>query len=484
MVFNSLTFLVFFAIVLFLHQLPLPWTVKKFNLLIASYVFYAAWNPPFVLLLVLSAVVDYYLARWMGRIDRLGGRRLLLAISLAVNLGLLGYFKYGRFLLDQFVWLLNRWGVHFQPAMPNIILPLGISFYTFETISYLMDVYRRRIKPWNSFLDYALFLTFFPHLVAGPIVRAGDFLPQCTTPRKATSAQMGWGLSLLVLGLFEKVILADAILAPVADKVYQKPMEAGFADAWLGTLAFSGQIFFDFAGYSTCAIGTALSLGFALKDNFRFPYGAVGFTDFWQRWHVSLSTWLRDYLYIPLGGNRRGQLRTYANLMTTMLLGGLWHGASWRFVAWGGLHGMYLAVERFLKWLMGDRARPSHWLLQIPLALATFALVCVTWVFFRAESFRHAFALLATMLDPTKLLTWLSRYGQARSLALVSGEDSAWVLSVVALLVVCHWLMRHSTLEDVVARVPWWLRALGLAFLLICLALAPGDDRAFIYFQF
>jgi D-alanyl-lipoteichoic acid acyltransferase DltB (MBOAT superfamily) len=323
MVFNSYIFLIFFAVVWGLHQLPFPWAVKKFNLLVASYVFYAAWSPPFVLLLILSAVVDFFLARWMGRIDAPSGRRLLLGASLAVNLGLLGYFKYGSFLLENFVRAAALLGIHYQPPAGDIILPLGISFYTFETISYLMDVYRRRIKPWGSFLDYALFLTFFPHLVAGPIVRAADFLPQCVTPRRATDRQIGWGLCLLVLGLFEKVVLADGLLAPVVDKVYNATAAAHFGDAWAGTLAFSGQIFFDFAGYTTCAIGVALCFGFVLNDNFHFPYAAVGFSDFWRRWHMSLSGWLRDYLHIPLGGNRKGLARTNVNLMLTMLLGGL-----------------------------------------------------------------------------------------------------------------------------------------------------------------
>jgi D-alanyl-lipoteichoic acid acyltransferase DltB (MBOAT superfamily) len=483
MVFNSLTFLVFFAIVLFLHSLPFPWTVKKINLLLASYLFYAAWNPPFVLLLILSAVVDFFLARWMGRIDRPSGRRALLCVSLLLNLGLLGYFKYGKFVLDNFVWLLSQWHIEFHPAAPNIILPLGISFYTFETISYLMDVYRRRIKPWNSFLDYALFLTFFPHLVAGPIVRAGDFLPQCNTPRRANSAQMGWGLSLLVLGLFEKMILADSMLAPVADKVYGTANLAHFSDAWVGTIAFAGQIFFDFAGYSTCAIGTALCFGFALKDNFRFPYGAVGFSDFWQRWHVSLSTWLRDYLYIPLGGNRQGSLRTYSNLMVTMLLGGLWHGAAWRFVAWGGMHGLLLSVERGLKSIFGGTTWHRHWLAELVLALLTFGFVCLTWVFFRAESFATALTLLWTMLASGFQATTWSRFGHFQP-GLLSSTEIFIVLALMAIVLLWHFLMRHTTLEDVVARLPWWFRALALALLLISLALAPGDDRAFIYFQF
>jgi D-alanyl-lipoteichoic acid acyltransferase DltB (MBOAT superfamily) len=469
-VFNSLTFVVFFALVCFVHYLPLPWKVKKWNLLVASYLFYAAWNPPFVLLLVIAAIVDFHLARLLDRTERPGMRRLVLASSLILNLGILGYFKYGSFLLENFVEMLRLFGVEYRPPHSSIILPLGISFYTFETISYLVDVYRRKFAAWDSFLDYALFLTFFPHLVAGPIVRGRDFLPQCQSPRVANRRQIGWGLSLLALGLFEKVILADAILAPVVDKVYGAAQAARFVDGWVGTLAFSGQIFFDFAGYTTCAIGAALVLGFVLNDNFRFPYAALGFSDFWQRWHISLSSWLRDYLYIPLGGNRKGGHRTNLNLMLTMLLGGLWHGAAWRFVAWGGLHGGYLVAERGLRKLWGDRAFPRVFCL--PAALVTFGLVSITWVFFRASDFHSAFHLLSQMLQPSRLHP------------LVSNQDVLWVLAAIAMLLGCHWLLRNSSLEEFVGKVPWWVRSFGLAFMIVCLVLAPGDDRAFIYFQF
>jgi len=348
MVFNSLTFLVFFCVVLGLHQLPLPWRVKKGNLLAASYLFYAAWNPIFVLLLWTSTIVDWFVAKWIVRTDGRAGKRGILLLSLVVNLGFLGYFKYGTFLLENWAGLLKVFGLTYHPLVSPIVLPVGISFYTFETLSYTLEVYRGQVPPWDSFLDFALFVAFFPHLVAGPIVRAADFLPQCRTPKRVTAPQLGWGLSLLAFGLFEKVVVADALLAPVADQVYSSWEKAGCFDAWIGTLAFSGQIFFDFAGYSLCAIGAALCLGFVLKDNFHLPYAAIGFSDFWRRWHLSLSTWLRDYLYISLGGNRRGEARTYVNLMLTMLIGGLWHGASWRFVVWGGLHGMYLIVERIL----------------------------------------------------------------------------------------------------------------------------------------
>jgi D-alanyl-lipoteichoic acid acyltransferase DltB (MBOAT superfamily) len=473
LVFNSLTFLAFFAVVLIVHQLPLSWTLKKVNLLLASYLFYAAWNPPFVLLLFISACADYFLARKMARLESLIARRSLLAVSLTLNLGLLGFFKYGNFIRGNFAAFAGTIGIHYNPPPLDIILPLGISFYTFETVSYLIDVYRRRIEPWKSFLDYALFLTFFPHLVAGPIVRARDFLPQCAQPRKASATQFEWGTFMMAVGLFEKVLLADAILAPVADRTYTAVQQAGFVDAWVGTLAFAGQIFFDFAGYSTCGIGAALCLGFVLNDNFRYPYAAVGFRDFWQRWHVSLSSWLRDYLYIPLGGNREGAVRTQANLMFTMLVGGLWHGASWRFVAWGALHGLYLVGERGLEWLFGSNGQLLRkGPVQVVLMLVTFVLVCATWVFFRASSFNDAFHLLAMMF----------RLSMGRFL--VSPRDVQWVLLITVILLAGHWIMREWSMEEAIGRLPWWARATVLAVLAFCLMLAPGDTRAFIYFQF
>ncbi len=472
MIFNSLTFLVFFAIVLGLHSLPLSWRTKKFNLLIASYLFYAAWNPPFVILIWVSTLVDWFVAKRMARTVAPGRRRALLIASLATNLGLLSFFKYGKFLMENFVDVLAWLGVGYQPPDLSIVLPVGISFYTFQTLSYTIDVYRGKLKPWPSFLDFALFVTFFPQLVAGPIVRAADFLPQCLRPRRASGQQLGWGLSLLAVGLFEKVVLADAILAPVADRVYNSASQVGFTDAWMGTIAFSGQIFCDFAGYSTCAIGAALCLGFVLPDNFRFPYAAIGFADFWRRWHISLSSWLRDYLYIPLGGNRRGPTRMHVNLMLTMLLGGLWHGASWRFVVWGGLHGIYLIGERVAKRYWGDAAWVGRWYGQIPLALLTYFLVCITWVFFRAADFDAAWTLVSAMFvgAPDNLPTTLFDI------------VSTGVVSVALLL--GHWLLRDSSIEQAAQRMPWWVRSLVLVVILVSLALVQEEDRAFIYFQF
>jgi len=471
MVFNSLTFIVFFACVLALHSLPLPWRVKKFNLLIASYLFYSAWNPPFVILLWVSTVVDWYAAQGLVKARRQAARHAWMLLSVIANLGMLGYFKYGQFLLDSFSALLSSFGVVYQPAHYDIVLPVGISFYTFATMSYTLDVYLRRAAPAQNLLDYALFVTFFPHLVAGPIMRPTELVPQFAEPRRASAQQLRFGLALMTIGLFNKVVLADTFLAKAAERVYDGARLPGALDSWAATLAFSGQIFCDFAGYSTTAIGAALCLGFAMPDNFRFPYAAVGFSDFWRRWHITLSSWLRDYLYIPLGGNRHGVRRTYAALMTTMLLGGLWHGANWTFVAWGGLHGLYLSVERLL------RARFAHYrpgpLAFVALGILTYALVNVTWVFFRAKTFGKAWTVLRGMAGQN-----------ADTRPILSTFNLLTVAVIVGGILITHWLMRSRTLESVVARAPALLVSAVWALMAFAIVIAQGDGSAFIYFQF
>jgi len=467
MLFNSPTFLAFFLVVLAVHYSPLEWTLKKGFLLVASYLFYAAWNPPFVALIWLSTVVDWYAAKWMFASSSPTLRRGLLILSLCTNLGLLGFFKYSGFVLGNFVAVMQLGGVIFTPVDLGVLLPVGISFYTFQTLSYTIDVYRGQLEPADSPLDFALFVTFFPQLVAGPIVRASQFLPQLVEEKRATSAQMGWGFSLFTLGLFEKVVLADSWMAPAADVVYDAAPLAGAMDAWVGTLAFSAQIFFDFAGYSTCAIGIALCLGFALPDNFRCPYAAIGFSDFWSRWHISLSSWLRDYLYIPLGGNRRGRRRTYINLGLTMLLGGLWHGAAWRFVVWGGLHGAYLGIERWL----GKRNLTSG-VPKVPAALLTYVLVLITWVFFRAQSFGDGWFILQAMFG-------------MRSDSLLVGNVNTLLVPLVTLgLLFTHWMLREDSVEGFWSRLPTAMQVLALSAMLIAIVLSPGENRAFIYFQF
>lgn len=473
MLFNSLTFVLFFAIVIALHYAPFSWRVKKFNLLAASYLFYAAWSPPFVILLWISTVVDWHAAKWIHTATSQSRRRLFLLLSLATNLGILGYFKYGGFLLENFTALMNSFGIAYQAPEWSIILPVGISFYTFQTMAYSLDVYLRRAAPAKSLLDFSLFVTFFPQLVAGPIVRPSQLMPQFVEPKRATRPQFYWGLGLITIGLFEKIVLADSFLAPAVDAVFGADKALAPLDAWMGVLAFSGQIFFDFSGYSTIAIGAALCLGFALPNNFRFPYAAIGFSDFWRRWHISLSTWLRDYLYIPLGGNKKGPVRTYINLSITMLLGGLWHGASWTFIIWGALHGLYLATERFLRENIATRDWFDRWPFKVAMALLTYFLVNITWVFFRAQSFTEAQSMLASMFG------------------LVSNGEKVLYLNelipafvVIAGMVLTHWLMRSTTKEAVIAKTPQWLVGAVWGFMLFMLVISQGSDSAFIYFQF
>ncbi|MFT6159747.1 MAG: alginate O-acetyltransferase complex protein AlgI [Myxococcota bacterium] len=473
MIFNSLTFVLFFVLVRGGYSLLPTWRSRKILLLLASYLFYAAWNPPFVLLIVLSTCVDYVLARQIAQSTVQSRRKLLVVASLAVNLGLLSYFKYSTFVLDSFQQSLAVIGVNWSPPMWNVILPVGISFYTFQTLSYTIDVYRGKLEPKESLLDFAVFVTFFPQLVAGPIVRAVDFLPQLAVPRVCTRAQFGWGLALITIGLFDKVVLGDGVMASVVAATYDRWSMVSGSEALIGTMAFTAQIFFDFSGYSTIAIGVALTFGFALPDNFHFPYGARGFSDFWQRWHISLSSWLRDYLYISLGGNRKGANRTNINLMLTMLLGGLWHGAGFRFVVWGALHGSYLLIERVidrrmghLSWYHTTVGRLLGWSL-------TLSATMLAWVFFRANSFEAAFALIVRMV------TWAPG-----SVDVVNPLTSVIVVGVFGATVGWHYVFRNMRVETLVQAVPVPLRVGILAVMLFAVAMAPGNSAAFIYFQF
>ncbi len=494
MIFNSYTFIAFFILILIVHNLPFSWKTKKINLLLASYIFYAAWNPPFIILLWISTLIDYFVGKQLYFEENKAKRKLLLAASLIGNLGMLGYFKYGGFVLENFVNLAAMIGVDFHPAQPNIILPVGISFYTFQTLSYTLDMYRKSSPPEKSLLDFSLFVTFLPQLVAGPIVRPGQLIPQFKEPHSANTQQLMQGLFLLSLGLFMKSVLADTLLASSADAVFAAPMPLSAVDAWLGVLAFSGQIFFDFGGYSTCAIGIALCLGFTLPDNFRYPYAAIGFSDFWRRWHITLSTWLRDYLYIPLGGNRKGEARTYLNLMITMLLGGLWHGAAWTFVVWGALHGTYLCLEKLIKERFVSTPKPPEPLAETPvvvqasiaptvfrgnsfnnfiLAMFTFFLVNVTWVFFRATDFSTAWRLLTSMFGQTD-----------KGAALLPTIDMIKVTTVVTLMVIAHWLMRNTSVLVVAQKMKWWLISIVWSLMIIGLIVSQKSGDSFIYFQF
>lgn len=474
MLFNSLTFIVFFAIVLAAYWNMRSWEARKNLLLVASYLFYGAWNPPFAALLFATTALDFYLGRKMGKVKDPRERRVWLVISVAVNLSMLGFFKYGNFLLENFQWVLAHGGIQYKPPHLDVFLPIGISFYTFHSLSYTLDIYRGVMRPTRSLRDFALAVSFFPQLVAGPIVRAGDFLPQLEAPPKPQKGRFLWGLLLMTLGLFEKVVLADTLLAGSADRVfgYGGPLVA--LDSWMGVMAFAGQIFFDFAGYSTCAIGAALCLGFHLKDNFRFPYAAIGFSDFWRRWHISLSTFLRDYLYIPLGGNRLGAARAMINLIIVMFIGGLWHGAAWTFVVWGLLHGSYLALERLVKaFVQKDAAWANNLSVKLLIGLTTYIAVLVAWVYFRASDFNIASRLIGGMFGrhPT---------GDA----ILSTREILQVAIVTFFLLIAHWSLRDISIETAIQRLPRWVVTTAW-FLMVCaIILTQGSSNAFIYFQF
>jgi alginate O-acetyltransferase complex protein AlgI len=473
LLFNSLIFVVFFAAVLSGYWSLRSWETRKNLLLVASYLFYGAWNPPFALLLFATTALDFYLGSRIAAAKGGSARKAWMIASVTSNLSMLGFFKYGNFALENTRWLLAQLGVAYNPPHLGIFLPIGISFYTFHSLSYTLDVYRGVCAPTRSLRDFALAVSFFPQLVAGPIVRAADFLPQLAVAPKLRPNQFSWGLLLMTLGMFEKIVLADTLLAGSADAVFGYPGPLKALDAWTGVLAFSGQIFFDFAGYSTCAIGAALCLGFHLKDNFRFPYAAVGFSDFWRRWHISLSTFLRDFLYIPLGGNRRGPARAALNLVIVMFIGGLWHGAAWTFVVWGLIHGAFLMLERIFKAVTGDAVFSHTLVRRLLLGLGTYAVVCFAWVFFRASTFSGAAKLLRSMVGA-------AHNGDA----ILATREILQVGAVIAALLLAHWTLRATDLETTVARIPRVLVATVWTLMLSAIILTQGSGNAFIYFQF
>lgn len=462
--FVSQQFLGFFAIT-FAGYWMLPWhRARMVWLLVASAVFYMSWNPLLIALILFSASVDYLAAIALTKTENHRLRKALLVGSISVNLCLLGFFKYAGFLVHNAWSFCNLVGLDFDQPVFKIALPLGISFYTFETISYVVDVYRRRIQPERNLLDYALFILFFPHLIAGPIVRPGDFLPQTRLAKRWSWNRLQLGVRLFLLGLFKKAVLADN-LGAVADPVFANPAGYGTFETWLAVLAYTFQIYGDFSGYSDMAIGIAHLFGFKLHANFDMPYLSANIAEFWRRWHISLSSWLRDYLYIPLGGSRHGALATYRNLILTMLLGGLWHGASWTFVAWGLYHGVLLALHRLV---VGDRK-----LLPRPVGIPlTFLAVAIGWVFFRAQTFPDAALVLTHLVQPI-------------AGAALRPELVGMAIACLVLMLIGHLLGRLGWDATWDRRLPEPLvgATLALALLLILLFI-PEDGKAFIYFQF
>ncbi len=388
MAFTSFVFIAFFVLVYGSYWL-LRNRLRYQNvlLLVASYVFYGYWDWRFCSLLMISTVCDFYIAKWMHASDSDKYRRRLVTGSLLINLGFLGFFKYFNFFADSFAVMLETAGLHVDEVTLNIVLPVGISFYTFQTLSYTIDVYRRQMKPVTSLLDFGVYVAFFPQLVAGPIERAAHLLPQVCKPRQFDINQINAGMYLVLWGYFKKLVVADNA-AVIANEVFNNYESYQGLDLWLGTIAFAVQIYGDFSAYSDIARGLSKMMGFDLMLNFRLPYFATSPSDFWRRWHISLSSWLRDYLYIPLGGNRGSAFATQRNLFLTMLLGGLWHGAAWNFVLWGAYHGGILAAYRVFD-KVGD-SRPCHnaidWTRYIGRIAFMFVLTLIGWVLFRCHS--------------------------------------------------------------------------------------------------
>lgn len=471
MLFNSFIFVVFLAVVLPLYYaLAHKWQNRM--LLAASYVFYGAWDWRFAFLLAGSTIVDYFIARALDRTSDQRRRKLLIILSIGVGLGVLGFFKYFNFFVGSLNGLLACLGLGRMSWAVQVILPVGISFYTFQSMSYTIDVYRRKLKATDSLVDFALYVSYFPQLVAGPIERATNLLPRITAKRTVTPEHLATGAQLVLMGYLKKIAIADAV-APYVETIFSNPAACSSVKLLFGVYLFAIQIYCDFSGYSDIARGVSRWFGIELMVNFRQPYLSADIVEFWRRWHISLSTWLRDYLYIPLGGNRHGRLSTYRNLMATMLLGGLWHGASWTFVVWGGLHGLYLAVSKMLG------IRPMEGQIRGPRQLAsfglrvllTFHLVCLGWIFFRAGSLQQAWLFLAGLAEATTAV-------EMRLVAVV-----LFYMSLTLLIDLPCWVRNEEV--PVTGRARWYVRGLAHAAAVILISFVGASGAApFIYFQF
>jgi alginate O-acetyltransferase complex protein AlgI len=458
--FPTVTFAVFFMIVL-----PVSWALMPHQrawriwILLASYVFYAWWDWHFIPLLFASTIVNHVLAVAIYRAQSVVARKSFLALAVAFDLGLLGYFKYANFFLS------TTDNVVGTSWIANVVLPVGISFYTFMAISYVMDTYRGELVP-ASLARFAVFQAFFPHLVAGPIVRASELLPQLEEQRDPRKVDVSRAFFLIISGLFLKVVIANHLATNIVDDVFAAPNRHSSLEVLVAIYGYAVQIFADFCGYTNIAIGIALLLGFQFPQNFNSPYTAVSLQDFWRRWHMTLSRWLRDYLYIPLGGNRKGRLLTYRNLMLTMLLGGLWHGAAWTFVVWGGIHGLGLSIERATGWRPTSEA--AKWFGRI----LTFHVVCLGWIFFRADSFGSAGDVIARLFT-----AW--------------GQPSPLVTTSVVLAILVGILGQYVRPGAIGAALRGFQRlpvlaqatAFGVALMLIN-TLGPEGVAPFIYFRF
>ncbi|MFP5352896.1 MAG: MBOAT family O-acyltransferase [Actinomycetota bacterium] len=471
MLFNSITYAIFLPVVLGLYW-ALRHRQQNVLLLIASYIFYGAWDYRFLALIWISTLIDFIVGILLGRTDDEAQRKRMFLISVAANLTILGFFKYFGFFVDSFVSLVGNFGLRPNVALFEILLPVGISFYTFQSLSYGFDVYRRRMEPTKSLLNFATFVAYFPQLVAGPIERAAALLPQIERERTRPSAeQFRSGLFMILMGLFKKVAIADAV-APIANDAFGNAGEVSSATLVLGVLAFSLQIYGDFSGYSDIARGSSRLFGIELMRNFEQPYLSRSITEFWRTWHISLSSWLHDYLYVPLGGNKGGKWLTYRNLMLTMLLGGLWHGANWTFVVWGGMHGLLLALHRAIGGYVPRGRPPVPRLRDVPAVLTTFISVALLWIFFRADSLTDAWNYFGG------LLAW--RPGPA-------DVDSVMVIAFSVFWVLVIDVSQRITADHAVIARRWHPIPRGMAYAVMFLAVvmwSGGAAQQFIYFQF
>ncbi len=494
MLFNSFEFLLFFPVVAALFFAS-PARFRQAILLVASYYFYMCWKPEYVVLIVASTLIDYFASRRMAALPDRPQRRKYLGLSLVSNLGLLFAFKYFNFFNESARVVLNHFNIFYDVPAFDVLLPVGISFYTFQTLSYTIDVYRGELKHEKSLLTFALYVSFFPQLVAGPIERAVRLLPQFHQPVTFDYERLVSGSRLMVWGFFKKVVVADR-LAVYVDAIYNNPGDHSGLTIVAATYFFAFQIYCDFSGYSDIAIGTARILGFDLMTNFRRPYLATSISDFWRRWHISLSTWFRDYVYIPLGGNRVSTPRRYANLLITFVVSGLWHGANWTFIVWGGLHGIYLAIavlsgglrERIAVSLGVADHKRLRWLWQ---AVITFHLALIAWVFFRANSmgdaaliFERASVGLGTHLHALLTLDARLLYQDLVSAAGVTPFEFAASVALIAFVWLREWAEERGWphLEGrrgQVMRLAW-----NDALIIVTVLFGAYGQRQFIYFQF
>jgi alginate O-acetyltransferase complex protein AlgI len=475
MLFCSQHFLLFFLAVFTVYWL-LPWKRSRvYLLLIASFIFYATWNKWLAILIVLSTTGDYLIARGMDFSGRVRIRKLLLTTSIVFNLGILCYFKYANFFLHSLEEALKAGGASASFPLLSVILPIGISFYTFEAISYSVDVYRRKIRAETNLAHFMLFILFFPHLIAGPIVRGSDFLPQVRRKKRWNWLRINYGVQLFLLGMFKKLVIADR-MAMFADPVFANPELYRSSVLWLAALAYAIQVYCDFSGYTDMALGCAHLLGYRLAINFNMPFLARNIADFWRRWHISLSSWLRDYLFIPLGGSRGSEWKTRLNLLIVMAVAGLWHGARWNYVFFGLVMGVWLCAHRAFRQYAETRPR-LHEPLQtragtaLRIASTFFGFVC-SIVVFRCETFAQAWAMYQGMFD-------VFQTGLRAPIA----KASIWVM--VLLLVAGHWLGLKNRWQRLFNATPAPLIGAVMAIgMTLALVFAPDSSKAFVYFQF